>query len=460
MYLRIVMLIILLFPVCAEASTYTWYFSDDAAGNAAGNDTTGNGTIGSPWKSLSKAQDMLDTLTNSDTATLYFDRGDTWSITQGYRSNYGTRITLESYPSGWTDRFDAVLWHDAGTVTLDAYGTGDRPIFDGGETWGETYPRAFSGRDLTDAVILMKDRGECTIRNLEIRNFFADLIRLYGAVDNVLIEDNKLTYAGTAGIRDGGITSAKHNITVQNNEVGYTALLYFKYSNPSSDWCGAIHFIGGGESGAGAGVYDVVIKDNTVYRAGGEGIVACSFEGSTVLIEGNIVSDTGHISVFSPTMQLDGGVSIIRNNIIYWTAEGRNLGYDSAGLYVYDEVCDSGSCDQNAPGDTYGDNSTAYHLIYNNLIVGGSYGIWIMPSEDPWGYIGIFNNTFIDNTYSVRIGYNPSGSDVDIFDNTFIKYDLTGSHIYNPGSYAMTGWTWGPNHWYGGTLPGSPYYVP
>lgn len=58
---------------CAGERTTKIYFSQ------AGNDTTGNGSIATPYKTLDKAQDLIDAFTAGDVDTaFYFKRGDEW----------------------------------------------------------------------------------------------------------------------------------------------------------------------------------------------------------------------------------------------------------------------------------------------------------------------------------------------------------------------------------------------
>jgi len=70
-------------PSTAGAASYNYYFSDDAAGNPAGSDASGDGSEANPWKTLSKAKSAINALSAGDTVNLYFDRGDTWDINTG-----------------------------------------------------------------------------------------------------------------------------------------------------------------------------------------------------------------------------------------------------------------------------------------------------------------------------------------------------------------------------------------
>lgn len=78
---------------CPITRPTTYYFSQ------SGDDSTGDGSEGSPWKTIAKANTEMA----ADTAFL-FNRGDIWED--------GTQLTV-----------------DENNVTIGAYGTGERPIF-------------------------------------------------------------------------------------------------------------------------------------------------------------------------------------------------------------------------------------------------------------------------------------------------------------------------------------------
>ena len=61
---------------CPVSRAATFYFSD------AGNDITGDGSQGNPWKSIAKAQKVLDA--SSGNVALLFKRGDVWQETATY----------------------------------------------------------------------------------------------------------------------------------------------------------------------------------------------------------------------------------------------------------------------------------------------------------------------------------------------------------------------------------------
>jgi hypothetical protein len=83
---------------CPSAKTTTYYFAQ------AGNDTTGDGTEATPWRTLVKANEIIAALSSNADTAIRFKRGDKWS---------------ES----------ATLTANKSNITIGAYGTGAKPIF-------------------------------------------------------------------------------------------------------------------------------------------------------------------------------------------------------------------------------------------------------------------------------------------------------------------------------------------
>lgn len=83
---------------CNKARATTYYFAQ------AGNDTTGNGTIGNPYKTIAKAQALIDA--SSGNIACLFKRGDEWRETVGIYSSklnvtigdYGTALGTGAKP--------------------------------------------------------------------------------------------------------------------------------------------------------------------------------------------------------------------------------------------------------------------------------------------------------------------------------------------------------------------------
>src|SRR5689334_4255546 len=69
---------------CPSARATTYYFAQ------AGNDSTGNGSQATPYKTLAKAQTLV-----ADNVRLRFNRGDTWQEATGLADN-GHPITIDA----------------------------------------------------------------------------------------------------------------------------------------------------------------------------------------------------------------------------------------------------------------------------------------------------------------------------------------------------------------------------
>jgi hypothetical protein len=88
----------------AAASSTSFYFS------STGSDSTGDGTIDTPWKTFKAKKSSTNALNPGEVC--YFKRGDVW---------YGSDAEIEVNSNGTSDN----------PIILDAYGTGDDPKFVG-----------------------------------------------------------------------------------------------------------------------------------------------------------------------------------------------------------------------------------------------------------------------------------------------------------------------------------------
>lgn len=122
---------------CPVARSTTYYFSQ------SGSDDSGDGSITNPWKTLAKCQSVHDsTMVTSDVAFL-FKRGDVW------RESAGLDITKDS-------------------ITVGAYGTGDKPLFSvfkytiEGVEWTASgsglYTDSITGYTLSNKIGWVRDR--------------------------------------------------------------------------------------------------------------------------------------------------------------------------------------------------------------------------------------------------------------------------------------------------------------
>ena len=92
-----------------HAATYNFYFSTKGGGSTCSEK--------SPCAKVSDAQTKVNGAGSSDTVNLYFNRGDTWS----FNTAAATKTLC----------FGIIVGSNGPTVNIDAYGTGNKPVFDG-----------------------------------------------------------------------------------------------------------------------------------------------------------------------------------------------------------------------------------------------------------------------------------------------------------------------------------------
>ena len=400
-----------------HAATYNYYFSDDAAGNPAGNDTLGDGSQGNPWKTLSKAQSAINALGSGDTANLYFDRGDTWAISTGQGRNFTV------------DNSDPI-------VNIDAYGSGDRPIFDGGITDFSAVAVSGTGGYYFYNEVFVFQRNNCSMANVEIKRIYGNAIRIGSASntshkgDYFTLSDSLIHSFGYCGIAAGGKTGAS-NCTIERNTI-HTGQELYKNSK--------VGFWGGGINLYGESFYpslNYLIRHNVVYDIYGEGIQM----GGGGVIEYNIVGDTGSVGIYPiPTLH-DAYDTVVRYNFVIMSNSNDYRGMSGSahqGINYFDE------------NSTAGDNSNATVQIYGNIVINRRTGIKLYNGEG-LGEIRVFNNTIIDSEIGNIVVNQPSEFEAGyIYNNTSILYDRTGAtHVADDaGQLPHANWTIENNHFW------------
>ena len=411
------------FQLPASAATYNWYFSNDSNGNAVGNDTTGNGSASRPWKTLSKAQAQINTLGSSDTANLFFDRGDTWILDTTKKKIY-----------------HFIVKKPGPRVHIDAYGSGNRPVFDGSVSdFSTADAHDTSNGPLRWSRIFEFQVTNCSMSNVEIKNVYGHAVFL-NAADGFTLSRSKIHNFGSAGI------TAKYaygieNCTIEHSEFN-TGQQLLRYGLRTG-WEAAITLTASG-FGANSMCRNNLVRYNLVYDIFGEGINAPN---STV--EYNVVGDTGSIGINTSQHDFDALTAIVRYNLIIMSDWSKSIydglkGSNPAGIRVFDE-------------DVGGNNKAAKISVYGNIIINRSHGIWVFSSIDtnnPFGSVKIYNNTIIDS-HSFNLNFlNPDEFlDVNIYNNSSILYDRTGSKHANTVTIGSR-WDIDHNHfWTKGGLP-------
>jgi hypothetical protein len=384
----------------ASAATYSWYFS-----YSTGDDNSGQGTLASPWKTLAKVQSQENTLSSSDVAAFYFKRGDTWTFT-----HTGSPTSLALF--------------DACPVTIDAYGTGARPVFDGGVLYaidpstGKPYDPLVSPatRNRYDVVFNISFPGS-SIKNIEVRNHHGNALLIGKGASHCVIQNCLLHNLGQAGIHMDGAYTMHDNLaeycTVHDSMRNMEVL-------ESSNYGGGINMAGVGN--AADAPYNNTVRYCNVYNNYGEGV--WNVNGIT---EYNVIGDTWSAGVHTPPQRWAALTSIVRYNLIYSTASSKYKAMNN-GIKILDE-------------GSGGSNSNGEFWIYGNIIINRRQGVWLFDSlgysaATPYKKVRVFNNTFIDCAVSSLGINNPdSFADVKIYNNASIFYSASGgAHAVDNGT--------------------------
>ncbi len=410
--------------VFANAATYNYYFSNDAQGNVQGSDVA-DCSAATPCQTLSKAESMIKALPSTDIVNLYFDRGDSWTW-----DSAAVRKTVNTFSVSSSDP----------VVHIDAYGTGDLPIFDGMVKDFSTVPihNTLNG-PLKWSRFFEFQRDNCSVSNIEIKRVYGNGIYSKGA-HYFTVSSCYIHNFGNAAFSFNG-KNGLHDSTFEHSTV-HTGQELYRYSKREG-WGGGIEFANGGGTGA---VYSNHIHHNIVYDIYGEGIIC-----SNAITEYNIVGDTGSIGIDPAPFWYDSLDTTVRYNLVIFSNRRTSI-YDSfdgssaTGIRVFDEQ----------PG---GDNSDAVIEIHDNIIINRERGIWFFHpdyDDNAFGVVKIYNNIVID---SAKINYNFSQADTAIVgyfhDNSSILYDnMSGVHIRDNNEFPQSNWKITSNHfWTTGSSP-------
>ena len=381
----------------AMAASFGWYFSQ-----STGNDSTGLGTIGKPWKSLSKVQMQLDSAGPSDIVIVYFKRGDTWRVNSESTSAYPT-IKIKSFK--------------AQKVTLTAYGKGNLPCIDGSVNWLKPANHGSPGVPLKTSSFISVEKSGSTIEYLELKNIYAVPIRINSS--GVTIQQNEIHHFGWAGVSQDNNASLA-NTTIIYNKIHDAVLLTGHF--PKLKWSSAISFFWKSNKSSNT------FSHNTIYNSYGEGIVI-----NAGVAEKNTIYNckSGGIHIGAGEGDENMGTIIVRNNLVFGTRDPKYSArtrdgryYNSDGIVVQDE-------------NIKGKNDNGNASIYNNVVIGCDKGIRVYDNQaqayEPIKSVKIYNNLLIDNYVNLYLGKVTGFSDIDIYDNISVFYDqvdknFTGGH--------------------------------
>lgn len=433
-------LFVLLFKATALAqTTYNYYVSDDATGNAEGSDSN-DGSIGTPFKSLDKVDDMINAANSDDTVNVYLDRGDTWT-------ENSAEVAENNVLGIWVSSTDP-------EVNITAYGSGDLPCIDGGVTDFSdpgVPSHAYPGGPFQWVTPFRFHRTDCSVRYVEIKRWYGWAIYVDGSgTKNFTLEYCDIHHIGGSNMvsvdeTDGAI--------IRYNKI-YVGGQLHRYNNFSS--YGAAIMCRGWNGASD----NSLIAYNTVYNMYGEGI---QMHGG--VCQYNIVGDTGSVGIYwngkkQPWLISESSV-IYRYNLVY-----------SSGSNDYRSVSTSaclgiGAMDEsnNTAARQHGDNTNCNIEIYGNIVINRHVGIFGKVQYPDEIYtttdirlqsLKIYNNLVIDshgggaNYYLDHI--DKLTSDGYFYNNSSVFYDQTGTQHIEQNSETYTSWTISDNHYYGNGL--------
>ena len=228
-----------------------------------GDDTLGDGSIGSPFLTWGRVDGEM-----SPGDTLYM-RGGIYNFRQSFTrdGSPGNPITIRPYP-------------------------GEIVIFDGTSvSVSSTQSMAFVNGDYVD----VRGDGRFIIRNSSGRGF-SFFESIYSTLRETLVHD----------VSRRGIGGSGHFITIENNELYNGCMVNFEYALGTGGWPGGIQSTRWGD---GTPSDDWIIRGNYVHECWGEGILPSSM--TRGLIENNHVKNTASILIYLEKF-VDG---VCRNNL-------------------------------------------------------------------------------------------------------------------------------------------------
>jgi len=351
------------------------------------------GGSGSSYKTTEDVNSFIKSLASDDSATIYFQRGDTWYITS---------------PS-------AVLRITKQNVTFDAFGRGALPKFDGNDVSWDGTKRQW---------MLIVSAANVTVKNLELSEAYGDGVLLDQVSNsNITLSGLVISEIGYAAIN---FSRATH-VTIEYCDISRSGL--HSAAGPSTepgvdDWPQAINVNTYGNS-------DNIIRYNKIYNIFGEGM-GC--RGS--VCEYNIVGPTTAVGIYSGQ-----GAPVIRYNLVWGNSDTTYaIHYMNGRKWVAGGI--GSDCERAS-------NSINGLRIYGNIVVGRGGGISIKNSQGEAGATStnglVYQNTLIDNGENFSVTH-AAYSTYTVKNNLSVVYDTTyASHISLSGTPST--WTIGPNHW-------------
>jgi S-layer homology domain len=406
-----------------HAATTFHYFA-----NSGSDSNTPCTNSGSPCKTLDKAQNIIDSKSSSDVVYLYFKRGDTWS--------------MDTSAVALTTTYGLTVANRNPKVNIDAYGSGNKPVFDGMvpdfNDPGVHPHNATTGPFFWNKVFQI-NRNHCSIKNVKIANVYGSAVCL-GSVndpaDYFTFEGNEVSNFGYSGVYPSMNYGTRYSTYTKNlihdggqlYKVGLSGFPNWGIGLSTVTWPATNRTALGNE-----------VSYNVVYNISGEGI-----HGNGYTAEYNIIGDTGSVGIYLYGATNDMVSTIARYNFVvmsdHSSSEYFNLPKISPdGIYITDELAG-------------GDNTGATIQVYGNIVINRWMGIAFndFANDSQMGEVRIYNNTLIDNhKYNIYIGnYDKvQAGGGYIYNNASILYDQTSlTHVLDQDNPADLSSYWTIDH--------------
>ena len=409
-----------------HAATYNFYFSKSGGGSTC--------SAKSPCAKVSDAQTKVNGVGSSDTVNLYFNRGDTWS----FKTAAATKTLC----------FGIFVGSNGPTVNVDAYGTGNKPVFDGQVSDFKSVPshNTVTGPFYWNRIFEFR-KANCSVKNIEIKRVYGVGVYLRDAGETGFT----LKYCDINNFGDAALycKNGNKNILVESNTV-HTGQQLMRYNKRSGvGWGGAIHMVT--EHSTSYAPFGSIVRYNLVYDIAGEGIMA-----GNSIIEYNVVGNTASSAIDIVPHNWDARQSIVRYNFMImsdWNTHDYDTllngkGAQPVGTRVFDEQVGKGN------------NLNCDIQIYGNVIINNNIGIWIFNNRgtnaDKFGSVKIYNNLIIDShVANIRALDHWQFTNMKIYNNASILYDRTNvKHVQDSDESYPAGWTIDNNAFW--TSGGSP----
>ena len=375
-----------------------------------GNDSTGNGSIGSPWATVAHAASLM-----SSGSTLYVRGG-----------NYSEMFHL-SGPNG----------SDALNPTVIINYPGETPVF--------------NDNNVAGGIVRLDGLSWFVLSGLTIlSNNIGVIVGYAGSCSNVVLTNLTVYDIGQQGIQ---VEGNSHDILLVNNTVHDTGLWIYN---------GEGFYIGQGDS---AGIMDnthnVIVRSNLIYNTTDEGIeikpgtYSCVVEGNTLHTcnkpQNTYGAGSGAIEIDQEgTYNYYSGNPnhLVRNNLVYDTVIGLRA---SNGGYYYNNIIYGCSTEGILIDNPDGDSWTRY--IWNNTVATSSGIVFSAGTACILNNIGYSSGSYNLSTnasyfvnmaahdYHLVAGSAPIGAGTNLFSVVATDFDGNArptSGAFDNGAYQYT----------------------